>query len=42
MDTPGQSRITVVPTGAALGADVVGVDLSEPISAETFRQIEDA
>ena len=42
MDTPQKTNITVIPTGAALGADVTGVDLSKPISAETFRQIEDA
>jgi taurine dioxygenase len=42
MDIPRQSRITVIPTGAALGADVVGVDLARPISDETFREIEDA
>ena len=42
MDTPQNTNITVIPTGAALGADVVGVDLSKPLSQETFRQIEDA
>jgi len=42
MDTPQNNNITVVPTGAAIGADVVGVDLSKPLSQETFRQIEDA
>ena len=42
MDTPQAGNITVIPTGAALGADVVGVDLSKPITAETFKQIEDA
>ena len=42
MDIPQEIDITVIPTGAALGADVVGVDLSKPIAAETFRQIEDA
>lgn len=42
MDTPQKSNVTVIPTGAALGADVVGVDLSKPLSDETFRQIEDA
>jgi taurine dioxygenase len=42
MDTPQNTNITVVPTGAAIGADVVGVDLSKPLSQETFRQIEDA
>ncbi len=42
MDTPQTGNITVIPTGAALGADVVGVDLSRPIAPEMFRQIEDA
>ncbi len=42
MDTPQKASITVIPTGAALGADVVGVDLSKPISEATFREIEDA
>jgi len=42
MDTPQAGKITIIPTGAALGADVVGVDLSKPVSADTFRQIEDA
>ena len=42
MDTPQNTNITVVPTGAAIGADVVGVDLSKPLSQEIFRQIEDA
>jgi taurine dioxygenase len=42
MDTPHSSRITAVATGAALGADVVGVDLSQPIDEATFREIEDA
>ena len=41
MDTPQKGNITIIPTGAALGADVVGVDLSKPLSRETFRQIED-
>ncbi len=42
MDTPQQGHITVVPVGAALTADVVGVDLSKPVAPETFRQIKDA
>lgn len=42
MDTPQTGNITVMPTGAALGADVVGVDLSKPMSDKTFKQIEDA
>ena len=42
MDMPQKNNVTVIPTGAALGADVVGVDLSKPLSQDTFRQIEDA
>lgn len=42
MDTALKPSITVVPTGAALGADIVGVDLTRPVSPEIFRQIEDA
>ncbi len=42
MDTPQKCNITVIPTGAALAADVVGVDLSKPLAQETFKQIEDA
>ncbi len=42
MDTLQKSNITVIPTGAALAADIVGVDLSKPLSQETFKQIEDA
>lgn len=42
MDTPQQGHITVVPTGAALTADVIGVDLSKPVAPEIFRQIKDA
>lgn len=40
MDFPGNKRITVIPTGAALGADIVGVDLSQPLDAATFKAIE--
>ncbi len=32
-------QIAVTPTGAALGADVSGIDLSRELSAETFRQV---
>ena len=32
----------VQPTGGALGADVYGVDLSQPVSDETFQKILDA
>ena len=42
MDTPQKGNITVIPTGAALAADVVGIDLSKPVSQEIFKQIEDA
>lgn len=34
--------IEVVPTGAALGADVIGVDLRQPLAEETVAQIRDA
>ncbi len=36
------SAMWVQPTGGALGADVYGVDLSQPVSDETFRKIMDA
>ena len=36
------STTWVQSTGGALGADVYGVDLSQPISDETFRKITDA
>ena len=39
MDTPQTGKITVIPTGAALGADIVGVDLARPIDETTFAQI---
>jgi len=42
MDTATNTKITVIPSGAALAADVVGVDLSLPISAELFAQIRQA
>ena len=42
MDVPGSKRITVIPTGDALGADVVGVDLSQPLDAATFKAVEAA
>jgi taurine dioxygenase len=38
----GPSAITVRPTGAGLGADISGVDLSRPIDRETFAAIEKA
>ena len=36
------SAMWVQPTGGALGADVYGVDLSQPVSDETFQKIMDA
>ena len=42
MDTAANTQITVIPSGAALAADVVGVDLSLPISAELSAQIRKA
>jgi taurine dioxygenase len=42
MDTAANTKITVMPTGAALAADVVGVDLSQPVSAEIYAQIRKA
>jgi taurine dioxygenase len=42
MGLPGTAGITIVPTGASLGADIVGVDLSQPLDAATFTAIEDA
>ena len=32
-------RIRVIPTGAALGADVEGVDLSRPLDASTIEAV---
>ncbi|MGH8702248.1 MAG: TauD/TfdA dioxygenase family protein [Burkholderiales bacterium] len=42
MDLPEGKRVSVVPTGAALGADVVGVDLMQPLDAATVKAIEAA
>jgi taurine dioxygenase len=42
MDLPGGTRLIVIPTGAALGADVAGVDLARPIDSATFKAIEAA
>ncbi len=42
MDTAVNRKITVIPTGAALAADVVGVDLAQPIAPELFAQIRKA
>ena len=42
MDTTANTKITVIPSGAALAADVVGVDLSLPISDALYAQIRQA
>ena len=42
MDTATHTKITVIPTGAALGADIVGVDLSQPVSTDVYTQIRQA
>ena len=42
MDLPESKRVAVVPTGAALGADVVGVDLMKPLDGATFKAMEAA
>ena len=42
MDMPDAKRVTVTPTGAALGADVAGVDLSRPLAPGSFEAIESA
>ena len=42
MDTATNNKITVIPSGAALAADVVGVDLSQPVSAAIYTQIRKA
>ena len=42
MDLPGKSGVTVIPIGASLGADIVGVDLAKPIDSTTFKAIEAA
>jgi taurine dioxygenase len=34
--------IEIVPTGAALGAEIRGVNLTEPVDDETFEAIERA
>jgi taurine dioxygenase len=36
------SRIEISPTGAAIGAEIVGVDLSRTLNKDVFRQIDDA
>lgn len=42
MDLPGKTGVIVMPTGTSLGADIVGVDLSQPIDGTTFKAIEAA
>jgi taurine dioxygenase len=42
MDLPDTAGITAIPTGASLGADIVGVDLAKPVTAEAFKTIEAA
>ena len=42
MDLPEGKRLTVIPTGAALGADIAGVDLARPIDGAAFKAIEAA
>ena len=42
MDTATNTQITVIPSGAVLAADVVGVDLSLPISDALYAQIRQA
>ena len=42
MITIANTKITVIPSGAALAADVVGVDLSQPISTDIYAQIRKA
>jgi taurine dioxygenase len=42
MDTATSTRPTIVPTGAALGAEIRGVDLGRALDQEIFRRIEDA
>jgi len=37
-----RQRVTVRPTGAALGADIVGADLAQPLSAEILGAIKQA
>lgn len=42
MDVPEGKRIIVIPTGAALGADVTGMDLMKPLDVAAFKAIEAA
>jgi len=36
------ANVTVVPTGGPVGADIVGLDLSQPLPDEVFQRIHDA
>jgi len=42
MDTATSARLSIVPTGAALGAEIRGIDLGRGLDQDTFRRIEDA
>jgi len=42
MDTTANTEITVIPSGAALAADIAGVNLSQPIDAGLYAQIRKA
>ena len=42
MSSAAQTAVKVKPTGAALGADILGVDLSRPLDDATVRSIMDA
>lgn len=42
MDVAAAKHVTVIPTGAALGADVVGVDLMQRLDEATFKAVEAA
>ena len=42
MDIAVNRNITVIPSGAALGADIVGLDLSQPIAPEVYAQVRQA
>ena len=42
MDIAVNRNLTVIPSGAALGADIVGLDLSQPIAPEVYAQVRQA
>jgi taurine dioxygenase len=42
MPTPTTQNIAVRPTGAALGAEIIGADLAQPLDDAAFAQIRDA